>query len=126
MKRQLILVIGFLLVNSGRAQIRVTTYNIRYENTIDAENAVSTPKQAMADSLQSLHDDIICMQEVLNSQYRFLRENLSGYASYGIGRDNGREAGEYAPVFFLRSKYRLIDSGTFWLSETPEKPSRGW
>ena len=55
-----------------------------------------------------------------------LTEGLPEYGWVGVGRDDGQEAGEFNPVFYRKDKYDLVDSGTFWLSETPELPSLGW
>ena len=43
-----------------------------------------------------------------------------------MGRDDGKTKGEYAAIFYDKQKLRLVDSGHFWLSETPEKPGPGW
>ena len=51
---------------------------------------------------------------------------LSSYSRIGVGRDDGIEEGEFAPVFYNTDRFELNDSGTFWLSETPDIPSLGW
>ena len=60
------------------------------------------------------------MQEALHRQVEYLTAELSGHDWYGVGRDDGKKAGEYAPVFYRRERLRLIDAGTFWLSEVPD------
>ncbi len=47
------------------------------------------------------------------------------YAFVGQGRD-GLDKGEYSAIFYLKDKYTVVDSGTFWLSETPDEMSKGW
>jgi len=70
--------------------------------------------------------DIIGFQEVLHNQYIDLIENFPEYNSAGVGRDDGINAGEYAAIFYRKDRFKLIDYGNFWLSETPDKPSMGW
>ena len=66
------------------------------------------------------------MQEVLNSQLLDLNFSLSEYSFVGIGREDGKKKGEFCPIFFNKYRFELIESETFWLSETPEKISVGW
>ncbi len=102
-----------IIVASGficNAQLQVLTYNIRYDNPADGNNAWPNRREALCDSLKGFDADILCLQEVLNSQYQFIQSRLSDYRAYGIGRDDGKLAGEFAPVFFKRSKFILLDS----------------
>ena len=57
---------------------------------------------------------------------KYLCEKLPDYAYVGVGRDNGKKKGEYAVVFYKKSKYDKLDEGNFWLSEKPDKPGKGW
>lgn len=70
--------------------------------------------------------DCIGFQEVLPNQYRDLTDALSAYASVGKAREDGVDKGERSAVFFRKSRFNLLDSGDFWLSETPDVPSFGW
>ena len=51
---------------------------------------------------------------------------MQEYTAIGVGREDGKEKGEYSPILFKKDKFTLIKSGYFWLSQTPEKPSKGW
>ncbi len=104
----------------------VLTYNIRFNNPQDGVHAWPNRSHIMMDSLSHLAPDIFGLQEVLYGQYKEIMAGLPGYSSYGIGRDNGKKEGEHAPIFFKNERFNLLQSGTFWLSETPEKPSKGW
>ncbi len=115
-----------LLSDSTSAQLHLVTYNIRYNNAGDGENAWINRREAMADSLQHTGADIICLQEVLHDQLMFLQGALKEYRYYGVGRDDGKTAGEYAPLFYRTDRFTVVDSGTLWLSETPGVPSKGW
>jgi endonuclease/exonuclease/phosphatase family metal-dependent hydrolase len=73
------------------------------------------------------HDfDIFGTQELLYHQIQDLHSLLPGYAFYGIGRDDGKQAGEFSEIFFKKDKFQMLAHGDFWLSQTPEKPSLGW
>jgi len=66
------------------------------------------------------------LQEALYGQITDIQKNLPDYEWFGVGRDDGKKAGEFSPVFFKKSEFILLKHGTFWLSETPDKPSKGW
>ena len=66
------------------------------------------------------------VQEALADQLQYLDENCAEYARVGVGRDDGDKAGETMAIYYRRDRFELADSGTLWLSETPETPSRGW
>ena len=66
------------------------------------------------------------MQEVLHRQLMYLNESLPDYNFIGVGRDDGKEKGEFSPILYDSTKFRLLDSNTFWLSKTPDKISVGW
>ena len=107
--------------------MQVMSYNIRYDNGGDGKNNWTgrAPKVA---SLFAKHDvDLGGLQEVLHNQMEWLQRNLTAYEFVGVGRDDGKQAGEYAPIFFRKSDFELVKTDTVWLSKTPDKPgSRGW
>ena len=70
--------------------------------------------------------DTFGVQEAHIGWMRVLTSCLPAYDYVGVGRDDGKEAGEFSAVFYKRDKYDLLDSGSFWLSETPDKPGKGW
>lgn len=70
--------------------------------------------------------DTLGVQEATPGWMKALKGALPEYACVGVGRDNGKNKGEYSAVFYKKAKYKLLDSGTFWLSETPDKPGLGW
>jgi endonuclease/exonuclease/phosphatase family metal-dependent hydrolase len=128
MKRQGLFCLFFFFTLSSIAQSELLflTYNIRFDNPKDGHSAWPNRKSIMIDSLKHLNGSIYCFQEVLNGQYEDFKMGLLGYESYGVGRDNGKKKGEMAPVFYKKSDWNCLEKGTFWLSETPEKPSKGW
>ncbi|MBE0675912.1 MAG: endonuclease/exonuclease/phosphatase family protein, partial [Bacteroidales bacterium] len=107
---------------SGEGELKVISFNIRYDNPADSINAWPNRSDFVADWLQEETPDLIGLQEVLWHQYEFLRERFHGYGSVAAGRSDGLMEGETCPVFFNSSRFELVDDGTFWLSETPELP----
>ncbi len=107
-------------------QMNIISFNIRYNNSGDGENAWPN-RVEMATGLLRFHDaDIFGLQEALIGQIKDIEGQLPGYKWFGVGRDDGKEEGEFSPIFYNPSKFILLKNGTFWLSETPEKPSKGW
>jgi endonuclease/exonuclease/phosphatase family metal-dependent hydrolase len=120
-----------LLTTAAKAQrkpadyINVMSYNIRYNNTTDGEDAWPNRKENVK-ALVKFHDaDILCVQEALALQADQLLENTN-YEMVGVGRTDGKREGEFSAVYFDKTRFVKKDGGTFWLSDTPEKPSRGW
>ena len=105
---------------------KVITYNIRYNNAGDGINAWPNRKYQVTDLLRFHEADIIGLQEALYDQVTDISLQMPGFDQIGVGRDNGKAAGEYSPIFYNSRKYQLKDHGWFWLSETPNVPSMGW
>ena len=105
--------------------MRVMSFNIRCTNvgTDSWEDRIGIVSQTMLDS----EADSIGVQEATPEWMATLKETVGDkYAYVGVGRDDGDNKGEYSSIFYLKDKYTAVESGTFWLSETPDKPSRGW
>lgn len=120
-----------LATNAGardpsRAGLRAMTYNIRLDLASDGANAWPHRRDMVAAVIRHEAPDLLGMQEVLLGQKRDLEQALPEYQLVGVARDDGREKGEYSPLGFRRERFELIDSGNFWLSETPTVPSKGW
>ena len=104
----------------------MATYNLRYDNRGDSGNlwVNRAPVQA---NLIRFHDfDIVGIQEGLINQLQDLSKALPQYKRYGIGRDDGKEAGEHSAIYYKKDKFKLLNSGDFWLSQTPDNPGKGW
>jgi len=108
--------------------ITVMSYNIRMDTAADGINAWPHRKDAVAAMIGAKYaGDIIGLQEVLKRQLDDIQDRLPGYAWVGVGRDDGRDRGEFSPIFYRTDRFRLLATNTFWLSETPELPgSRSW
>ena len=118
----------FLSVLAASAQMLVGSYNIRYKNAQDSLRGDLWTKrcQVICDQVNFMSPDIFGAQEVLYPQLQDMLRGLDGYDYIGVGRDDGKQAGEYAAIFYKKNRVRLLSQGNFWLSETPERPGLGW
>ena len=105
-------------------RLRIVTLNVRRDQQDDGINNWQFRRDLIAAIVRKYQPDIAAFQEVLVHQLRDLQEMLPGYRYLGVGRDDGREAGEFAPIF--HRDLPVARQGTFWLSDTPERPSRTW
>jgi len=105
--------------------VTVMTYNIRLDTEQDGENRWDLRKELVVGLLGERAPDVFGIQEGLPWQVRYIDESLPGYAYVGEGREGG-DKGEYSALYFRQERLELLDSGTFWLSETPDAVSVGW
>jgi endonuclease/exonuclease/phosphatase family metal-dependent hydrolase len=106
--------------------MNIVTFNIRYNTPNDGINAWPNRIEMVTGLLKFHEADLFGLQEALHEQILDVYNNMPGFEWFGVGRDDGKKAGEFSPIFYNKSKFILIENGTFWLSETPEKPSKGW
>ena len=107
--------------------LSVMTFNMRYDNPEDGQNNWRFRRERIAGVIKAQEVDVLGTQELLSNQFNDLSGLLTGYQGVGVGRLDGAESGEYCAVFFRKDRFTLLDSGTFWLSETPEVVgSLGW
>ena len=129
MKKLFLFVLLFVASFQIAAQeMLVGTYNIRYKNWNDSVqgNVWAKRCQVICDQVNFMDPVIFGTQEVLYHQLQDMLKALDGYAYIGIGRDDGKRAGEHEAIFYKKDKLELLDHGDFWLSETPDKPGLGW
>jgi len=129
MKVKSLLLIALVCITtiSLKAQsYNVASFNIRYDNPKDSGN-LWVNRAPIVSNLIRFHDfDVFGIQEGLKNQLEDISAALPGYERYGRGRDDGKEAGEHSAVYFKKDKFKLVKSGDFWLSETPNVPAKGW
>ena len=117
----------FLSMNfSLKNELTVLSYNIRYDNPNDGENQWKYRKERVANYIKEIKPDIIGMQEVLDPQLVFLDLSLTEFSFVGVGREDGKTKGEYSPILYNSNRLTLLQTDTFWLSETPKVISVGW
>lgn len=110
----------------AQQKTNIMTFNIRLETVQDGENQWAKRKENLSSMLEFYEVDICGMQEVLVGQIKDLSKLLPAYAYVGVGRDDAKEGGEFSPIFYKKIAYTLLESTTFWLSQTPEKPGKSW
>lgn len=108
--------------------LNVASYNVRLLTDADYKsgNGWSQRVDCLCDVIRFSDFDIFGAQEVKYEQLSDMLYRLQDYDYVGVGRDDGAQGGEYSPVFYKKERFTLLDSGTFWLSETPDKVSNGW
>ena len=126
MKKILFFLLAVIAPLAVNAQVNIMSFNIRYGTAPDGTNSWRYRAGAVLKMIEDQAPDVIGMQEALNEQVRFLDEFTNGYDWVGVGRDDGRKDGEYMAIFYNKKRISLLKWGTFWLSETPDKPSLGW
>lgn len=131
MLKFIIVVLG-LMITSGiiNAQnpIKVMTFNIRYDSQTDYEkgNGWKQRRENVVQLIRHYDPDLLGLQEAEKHQLDYLLEQLKVYDYIGISRDNEVDKGEYSAILYRKDRFELGDNNTFWLSETPETPSKAW
>lgn len=112
--------------NDGPAELKVMSYNIRMGAGKDGTNSWMYRYPATAFMIDDQKPDVFGVQEAFDYQVLFIKENCRDYDCAGVGREDGKKKGEHMAIFWNKKTVKMIKWGTFWLSETPEKPSMGW
>ncbi|SHG20660.1 Metal-dependent hydrolase, endonuclease/exonuclease/phosphatase family [Salegentibacter echinorum] len=117
----------FLSLGSIDAQeLRVASYNLRYDNPADSLNNWQYRKDIVAKLIQFHDFDIFGSQEGLQHMLAQLSNKLPEYSYIGVGRDDGEQKGEHSAIFYKTKMFQLLDKGDFWLSENTSRPNVGW
>ncbi len=112
---------------AGAGDIKVMSYNIRFGTAKDKENVWANRKEFLVDAIKAFAPDLLGTQETLEFQRDYLTESLTDHAVFGVGRDDGKDKGEMAAMFFKKDRFEKVDGGHFWLSEKPTEPgSMSW
>lgn len=130
--KKILFLLTLILFSSGlKAQqtaygsLNVISYNIRFNNPGDSINAWSNRKEWVKALVKFYDTDILGIQEGLSDQVDYL-QTATGFAVEGVGRDDGKKAGEFVAIYYNPARFIKRLSGHFWLSETPDIPSKGW
>jgi endonuclease/exonuclease/phosphatase family metal-dependent hydrolase len=139
----IILLISTLLIQARKVDmagppllLRIYTNNIRYDNKGRPDKYEQPWEFRRIQSINSMEfhtsqgeANVICLQEVLHNQLQDILKGLNEFETwdyFGVGRTDGKTSGEYAPILYKKLEFDILDSKTFWLSPTPDKPSKGW
>lgn len=108
-----------------QASLKVLSYNMRNAAKDDGPNNWEIRKPATLAMLSEQQPDIFGVQEALEEQVAYIADNCPDYVHFGEGRNLDR-TGEHASIFYNKNVLKMLEGGTWWLSETPDEPSRGW
>lgn len=113
--------------DDGNIPLKVATFNIRYDNPADGPNRWECRKDSLTAVVAQEGWDIVGMQEVLHHQLQDILQRLPRYGYVGVGREDGKTKGEYAPILYDTLRVKLLESQTFWLSQYPDSAGFiGW
>lgn len=115
-----------LVVLAQSQELKVMTYNIKLDYPKEGENSWTNRKPFFINQIKFHEPDVMGVQEAMPNQMKDMSLLLPEYASLGVGRDDGKDEGEYSAIFYKKKKFKVLESSTFWLSETPEKVGMGW
>ena len=108
------------------SELKVMSYNIRMDTKKDGTNAWPMRCPTTLEMIQDQNPDVFGIQEAFSHQVMFIEEYCRDYKCVGVGREDGRKEGEHMSVFWNKKTVSMLKWGTFWLSETPDIPSKGW
>ena len=114
------------VVADDDGQFKVMSFNMRLATTADGDNAWDFRKETFVEVVKESDPLLLGVQEALWVQMEYLDGALDGYKWIGVGRDDGEKKGEFMAIFYKEDAVELLDSGTFWLSQTPDQPGKGW
>lgn len=121
----LVLFVCGVMVAKSPIEIKMISYNIRLLAN-DGENSWENRKHATKNMLDTHKPDIFGLQEAMVAQLEYIDNVCPQYTRVGVGRDDGKMAGEIMAIYYNTERFDLIASGTFWLSETPHEVTKGW
>lgn len=108
-------------------EVKVMTFNIRVDTVLDGFHRWKQRKQLVVDTIKSNAADVIGLQEAENDQVQLIQHAMPQYSNYAVGRNNGQQKGETCAIFYRKDRFLVLDSGTFWFSNTPTDPgSKDW
>ncbi len=116
---------AFAAKKDENPELKVMSYNIRLGSGNDGTNAWPMRYMATLEMIEDQAPDVFGIQEALDYQVLFI-EGEADYEYVGVGRDDGKKKGEHMAIFWNKKTVSMLKWDTFWLSETPDKPSMGW
>ena len=110
------------IIYTNAQTVKVMSYNIRLDTKADGVNQWGNRIEKVSQLINQNNPDLLGVQEALHNQMVDLKNNLIGYEYVGVGRDDGKEKGEYSAIFYKKDKFDVLEQKTFLLSETPDVP----
>nr|WP_053989900.1 endonuclease/exonuclease/phosphatase family protein [Mangrovimonas sp. TPBH4] len=125
--KKIVTALGLLILTFAQAQdLKVMSYNIKLDYPKEGKNSWANRKPFFINQLKFYEPDVLGVQEAMPNQMKDMESLLPGYNHVGVGRDDGKDEGEYSAIFYKKDKLKVLESSTFWLSQTPDKVSMGW
>jgi endonuclease/exonuclease/phosphatase family metal-dependent hydrolase len=123
-----VMLFNIACTNRDKVEIKAISYNVRQSGVAEKKDEYNwnNRKEATINMIEQQKPSVFGLQEALLNQVEYIKTNLPQYGHVGVGRDDGENAGEFMSIFYLSNQFNLLQSGTFWLSETPEVVSKGW
>jgi len=116
-----------LAQKSSNNELKILTFNLRYGTANDGQNSWKFRKNMLLNLIKEENADVIGLQEALKMQLDEIKEFLPEYEQLGVGREDGKEKGEYSALLYKKSRLKMEDTGYFWFSDRPAEPnSRTW
>ena len=106
--------------------LKIMSYNIKLDYPKEGKNSWTNRKPFMVNQIKFYEPDVLSVQEAMPNQMKDLDSLLTDYSFVGVGRDDGKDEGEYSAIFYKKNDLEVVKSSTFWLSQTPNKVSMGW
>lgn len=106
--------------------LKIMSYNIKLDYPKEGKNSWTNRKSFMVNQIKFYEPDVLGVQEAMPNQMKDTDSLLTDYSFVGVGRDDGKKEGEFSAIFFKNKELKVLQSSTFWLSQTPEKVSMGW
>ena len=120
-----LLIFGLMCTVLPAQSLKIMTYNIRLDVSSDGENDWTHRKDFFTSQIQFYEPDVFGVQEATPNQVVDISNVLLKYNNVGMGRE-GVGKGESSNIYFKKDKFTILDSSTFWLSDTPNEISMGW
>ncbi len=120
------ILIFFLPFISIGQDFKAMSYNIKYDKVNDTVNNWTDRKEALVELIKHYKPSFIGAQEVLHRQLIYIDSSMANFSYIGVGRDDGKQKGEYSPIHYDSTRFKVIEHNTFWLSESPDEISVGW
>ena len=126
MKQAVLYFFLFISFSVQTQELTVMTYNIKLDYPKEGENSWANRKAFLINLIKFYEPDVFGVQEPMPNQMKEIDSLLVDYNFVGVGRDDGKDKGEYSAIFYKKDKFKVLESATFWLSETPDKVGMGW
>lgn len=127
MMKKIVTALGLLILTFAQAQdLKVMSYNIKLDYPKEGKDSWANRKPFFINQLKFYEPDVLGVQEAMPNQMKDMESLLPDYNHVGVGRDDGKDEGEYSAIFYKKDELKVLESSTFWLSQTPDKVSMGW